>query len=601
MLSSETQHPDDPQDEYTRRRATAVSDAQRLEAKDARFSTLRGLAFLTGLILTLLFLRESISGWWLVLVFAAFLTAVVLHLRVVSALTVAKRRVGHYQAGLDRLQGRWRGIGATGERYRDAAHVYTDDLDIFGDGSLFQQITAARTRLGEDQLADWFREPADCETILLRQQAILELRNDVELREQLALLNAKVHDDFDQNALLEWIGIPSRPLRMAARVFAGLITLSTFALFLMWWFQNMLFSLLLISLAAQTLFLARYRKLIMSTLTSVDDAGAGLAILEQVLDLMENRRFESPLLIEIVERLRVDGVPPSQTIGQLNSLIGYLNNSLRNQFFAPLAVLLCLPLHLVHAIERWRESVGSHIPQWCSAVAEFEALVSLSRFTFEHPEYPFPQLSDEVKCFEATELGHPLLSKRECVANDVCLDEKTVLLLVSGSNMSGKSTLLRTIGTNVVLALTGAPVRAKSLRLSPFQLGTAMRISDSLQEGKSLFFAVLKRIKRVVDLADGERPLLFLLDEILQGTNSHDRRIGAEAVIRNLINGGAIGLVTTHDLALTDIADTLPGAKNVHFADQLKNGEMTFDYHLRHGVVEKSNAIELMRLVGLKV
>lgn len=572
-----------------------------MESRDARFSTLRGVVFLAGMILLLLAAREAISGWWVVLASVLFIGIVIAHSRLFAGLRTARRRVSHYQSGLDRMQGRWRGVGANGDRYRDPAHVYTDDLDIFGDGSLFQLLSASRTRLGEDQLATWLSEPASCEVIQSRQQAVGELRNDVELRERLALLDAQVHDDFDQNALLEWIKIPSRPLRLASRIFAVLITISTFVLFLSWWFQGILFSLLLISLIAQTVFLARFRKLITSTLVSVDDAGAGLAILEQVLDVMEDRHFESPLLTEIIDRLQVDGVPPSQTIGHLKKLIGYLNNSLRNQFFAPIGVFLCLPLHMVHAIERWRETVGSHIPQWCSAVAEFEALVSLSRYAFETPLHPFPELSESGKCFQATKLGHPLLAPDECVTNDVSLSEETTLLLVSGSNMSGKSTLLRTIGTNVVLALAGAPVRAESLRMSPFQLGTAMRISDSLQEGRSLFFAVLKRIKRVVDLADGDLPLLFLLDEILQGTNSHDRRIGAEAVIRNLIDRGAIGLVTTHDLALTDIADTLAGSKNVHFADQLKNGEMTFDYHLRQGIVEKSNAIELMRLVGLKV
>ncbi len=591
----------DPQTEYTRRRSAAHAHVQRLDAQDARLSSLRGVLFLTGLVLLWLCTRETVSGVWVITDAVAFLAAMLVHGRVIAARKLARRRVAHYQTGLDRILGRWLGIGATGARFRVPEHVYTDDLDIFGDGSLFQLICSARTRLGEDQLAHWFQQPADREIVLRRQQAVQELRSEIDLREQLALLSAAAHDDFDQNALLDWVGIPSRPLRWGVRLFAVGISLSTIVLFLVGWFGGTMTSALLLSLIVQTIFLARHRRFVMSVLNGVDEAGQGLAILEQVLDVMEERRFASPLLNEIVARLRVEGIPPSRTIGQLNTRIEYLNNSLRNQFFAPIAVLLCLPLHLVHAIEQWRETVGQHIPQWCSAVAEFEALVSLSQYAFERPTQPFPRLSDERTLLNATALGHPLLSSAECVTNDVRLDSNTKLLLVSGSNMSGKSTLLRTIGTNIVLALAGAPVRAASLEISTFQLATAMRISDSLQEGKSLFFAVLKRIKRVVDLADGERPLLFLLDEILQGTNSHDRRIGAEAVIRNLIDRGAIGLVTTHDLALTDIAASLPGAVNVHFADQLKNGEMTFNYHLRNGVVEKSNAIELMRLVGLDV
>ncbi|MCA9026474.1 MAG: hypothetical protein KDA86_14805 [Planctomycetaceae bacterium] len=594
-------HPDTPRGEYIRRRSNAEDEVRLLAARDARFSTARGILFLAGAVLLWMGFRGTISTWWVIPVTGIFIAAVIVHSRVIIALRQAKRRVNYYQEGLDRIRGRWPGSGTPGDRYRDPNHVYTDDLDIFGQASLFQLVCSARTRLGEDELAKWLQLAADRETILRRQQAVQELRSNIELRERLALLDAEVHNDLDQNALLEWVSIPPQTLRPAVRLFALLISGTSITLFLCWWFLGTMSSILLISLISQTVFLAVHRRLIMSVLLSVDKAGQGLSILGHVLDVMERQRFESPYLHELVSRLKVEGLPPSRTIRLLKTRIDYLNNSLRNQFFAPLAVILCLPLHLVHSIERWRELVGSHIPQWCSAVAEFEALVSLSRYAFEHASQPFPAIVEDRLVFHATEIGHPLLAEAECVCNDVSLDDDTRLLLVSGSNMSGKSTLLRTIGTNLVLGLAGAPVRAKSLELSTFQLGTAMRISDSLQEGRSLFFAVLKRIKRVVDLAEGDRPLLFLLDEILQGTNSHDRRIGAEAVIRNLIARGAIGLVTTHDLALTEIADSLPGAVNVHFADQLKNGEMTFNYQLRQGVVEKSNAIELMRLVGLDV
>ena len=274
---------------------------------------------------------------------------------------------------------------------------------------------------------------------------------------------------------------------------------------------------------------------------------------------------------------------------------------MRNQFFAPLAILLALPVHLAHSIETWRHRVGRHIDTWLDAVGDFEAVMSLGGYAFEHPDYVFPTISDESTVFEAEDIGHPLLFADECVRNSVSMNADKQLVLISGSNMSGKSTLLRTVGISTVLALAGAPVHAKQLTLSVLQVGTAMRVSDSLQEGKSLFFAVLGRLKRVVDLGSEQRPLMFLLDEILQGTNSHDRRIGAEAVIRSLVDRGAIGMVTTHDLALTEIGSSIPGTENVHFADSLKDGEMTFDYQLRPGVVQKSNAIDLMRLVGLDV
>jgi len=258
----------------------------------------------------------------------------------------------------------------------------------------------------------------------------------------------------------------------------------------------------------------------------------------------------------------------------------------------------------VHRVERWRERIGPHISDWLEAVGQIEALSSIARHAFEKPGDPQPEVAapSAGPCFMAVGLGHPLIADRDCIRNDVRIDGEQRLVMVSGSNMSGKSTLMRTVGINAVLALSGAPVRAASLTISPLQIGTAMRVNDSLQQGASLFYQVISRIKSVVELAAGTPPLLFLLDEILQGTNSHDRRVGAEGIIHQLIRQGAIGLVTTHDLALTRIVVSLGGhAVNIHFEDHLINGRMYFDYRIRQGVVEKSNALELMRMIGLEV
>ncbi|HUS04758.1 MAG TPA: hypothetical protein VMZ52_00565, partial [Bryobacteraceae bacterium] len=237
-----------------------------------------------------------------------------------------------------------------------------------------------------------------------------------------------------------------------------------------------------------------------------------------------------------------------------------------------------------------------------AAVGELEALCSLSGYSAEHPADPFPEFVTEGPLYAAERLAHPLLPVEGTVANDLRLDGSKRLLLVSGSNMSGKSTLLRSVGLNAVLAWAGAPVRAKSFRISPLSIGASMRVQDSLQDGKSRFYAEITRLRQIVDLAGSESPLLFLLDELLSGTNSHDRLIGAEALVRGLVEKGAIGLVTTHDLALAHIVESLGDhAANVHFEDHLENGRIAFDYRMRPGIVEKSNAIELMRSVGLDV
>ncbi|MGH9835770.1 MAG: MutS-related protein, partial [Blastocatellia bacterium] len=231
-----------------------------------------------------------------------------------------------------------------------------------------------------------------------------------------------------------------------------------------------------------------------------------------------------------------------------------------------------------------------------------EALGSLAGYAYEHPLDPFPELIEGEVCFDGEALGHPLIAESRSVRNDVRLDSQLQVLIVSGSNMSGKSTLMRTIGVNIALALAGAPVRAKSLRMSPLAIGASIHILDSLQSGASRFYAEIMRLRQIVELTKSDLPLLFLLDEILSGTNSHDRRIGAEAVVKGLVERGAIGLVTTHDLALTKIVETLgERAANVHFEDHLEDGRMVFDYKMRPGVVQRSNALELMRTVGLEV
>jgi DNA mismatch repair ATPase MutS len=327
----------------------------------------------------------------------------------------------------------------------------------------------------------------------------------------------------------------------------------------------------------------------------------GLSLCAQVLGRFERERFQSARLVALGDELKVEGAPPSRRIARLGRWTELLDSS-HHWLMRLIGPPLLYREQVVWALEAWRKQSGPFVRRWLAAVGELEALGALAGYAYEHPADPFPELAGEGACFEGEGLGHPLLPESRAVPNDVRLCGPLRLLVVSGSNMSGKSTLLRTVGINTVLAMAGAPVRARRLRLSPLALGASIRTMDSLHTGTSRFYAEIKRIRRIMDLTRGERPLLFLLDELLQGTNSHDRRIGAEAIVRRLADGGAIGLLTTHDLALADIADALgPRAANVHFEDQLADGHISFDYLLRPGVVRKSNALELMRSVGLEV
>jgi DNA mismatch repair ATPase MutS len=320
-----------------------------------------------------------------------------------------------------------------------------------------------------------------------------------------------------------------------------------------------------------------------------------------VLARFERESFASPRLAAIRAALTSAGQPPSQQIRMLRRLVDLLN-SRQNQLFAPIAAVALWSAQVAFAMERWRQRSGPHLPHWLDGIGEFEALCSIAGYAYEHPDDPFPEICDEGAVFEGEEVAHPMLPAAQAVRNTVALGPSCQMLLVSGSNMSGKTTLLRTVGVNTVLALAGAPVRAKRLRVSALATGATLRVQDSLVAGRSRFYAEITRVRAIVGLTAGPRPVLFLLDELLSGTNSHDRQHGAEAIVRGLLDRGAIGLVTTHDLALSAIADRLaPRAANVHFADRFEGGTLVFDYRMRPGVVTTSNALALMRAVGLDV
>jgi DNA mismatch repair ATPase MutS len=336
-------------------------------------------------------------------------------------------------------------------------------------------------------------------------------------------------------------------------------------------------------------------------IAGIENKARDLMEIATVLHGIENEHFNSSHLQSLQSRIRIGSAIPSERVAQLARLVDLLNNR-RNPFFAPVGVLVCWTTRLAISIDSWRARVGPTIKVWESAIGEVEALLSLAAYSFENPNDPFPEIVDHGLVVESTGLGHPLISTSHCVPNDIQLGDRPRLLLVSGSNMSGKSTLLRSVGVNVVLALAGAPVRAKSMRLSPVVVGATLRVQDSLQAGVSRFFAEITRIRQLVELTKHSPPLLFLFDELLHGTNSHDRVIGAGAILRSLVESGAIGLATTHDLALTALVEELGDrAKNVHFADELIDGRLVFDYRMRPGVVRHSNALDLMRAVGLEL
>jgi hypothetical protein len=591
-----------PEPEYARRLEQRREEADRLARRDERLANARLASFAALVIVAALAYFRKVGPWWPAVPALLFLPLVAWHGRVMRARRRADRAAAFYEAGLDRLDDRWAGRGESGLRFLDEAHPYAADLDLFGAGSVFERLCTARTPSGQDTLAAWLLGPAPPAEVRARHAAIDELRPRLDLREDLALLGEDVSAGVPPEELAAWGAerpeLASAMLRWGAAALGGLAVLAWVG----WFFVGTGPWPVVAVTAFNIGFALRLRARVRRALDTIGRRSRELTLLAELLARLEREPFEAERLRRPHAALESAGRPPSRQIARLASLV-HLLEARENQFFAPLAAMLLWTTQLALAIEAWRATSGPSIGRWIGAVGEIEALVALASYAYECPDDPFPTVDEGPAHFVAERIGHPLIPAGKCVRNDVALECEPRLLVVSGSNMSGKSTLLRTVGVNAVLAQAGAPVRAAGLRLSPLAVGATLKIQDSLQAGRSRFFAEITRVRQLVDLARGSPPLLFLLDELFNGTNSHDRRHGAEAVVRSLLDLGAIGLVTTHDLALAEIADRLaPRAANVHFEDRLDDaGVMTFDYAMRPGVVRNSNALALMRAVGLDV
>ena len=592
--------PPAPADEYRARLARLSATHDALLRQDRRFSHGRLLVFAAALLLAGVAWRGAISPTWVALPVAVFGFLVHRHDRVVRARNEAQRSIAFYERGVARIEDRWVGQGEPGERFRDDSHPYATDLDLFGAGSLFELLSVARTRAGEESLAAWLKTPAPPSETRQRQEAVAELAPVLDLREALANAGADVRATVDTAALIAWADattvLRSRWLRAAAVALTCLAVLTV-----AFGIVSGNYAPFVVVLFAEALFSIPQRRRVQQALHAAEGPARDLDVLAHVLGCLERGRFTASRLAALHDALRTADLRASLAIRRLHHLVE-LHDWQHNQFFAPVAAVLLWGTHLAWAIERWRRVHGSRVRAWLATVGEFEALSSLAAYRYEHPTDTWPDIVAGPAQFEATALGHPLIPAARTVPNDVRLTDDVRLLVVSGSNMSGKSTLLRTVGVNAVLAHAGAPVRATELRLTSLAIGATLRIQDSLHEGRSRFYAEITRIRQIADLAEGPTPVLFLFDELFQGTNSHDRLIGAAGLMRRLLDTGAIGLISTHDLALAAIAtDLAPHALNVHFEDRFDGDEMRFDYRLKPGPVTRSNAIALMRAVGLHI
>jgi hypothetical protein len=590
----------DPHEEYERRLAARRERIAALDRINFTLSNVRlVLALAGGVLLWMAVVRGSVSAAWPLVAWLSFGVVALIHATRLQRFERAKAAERVYMRGLDRLDGHWAGGGRDGASFL-VDHPYAGDLDLFGQASLFELLNTTRTEIGELTLAGWLRGPAPLAEVRARQAAIDELRPMLDFKEDVAVLASEA--PVGRTGLLAvWAASPAVHFASALRVALAAGALVTIALAAAVFRELVALEWLFGWLFLEIGFAAIWRRPFHQVLHGIEMPEHDLGLLAGLLARIESERFTSPRLAALHQALRTDGVPPSRRVAQLRRLVSWLDST-HNLMFAPIAFVLLVRPQLAIAIDRWHAAYGSAVGEWLRAVGDFEALVALATFAYERPDDPFPDLADEGPVYEAEGLGHPLIVAAGGVRNDVRLGTGgPQVIIVSGSNMSGKSTLLRSVGVSVVLALAGAPVTSKRLRVSALALGATLHIQDSLQAGHSRFFEEILRIRTIADAARGPMPLLFLLDEILHGTNSHDRRIGAEGIVRALVALGGIGLVTTHDLALTELSATLGSAVNMHFEDRLEDGKMIFDYRMRPGVVAHSNALALMRAIGLDV
>jgi hypothetical protein len=550
---------------------------------------------------------------WLLLPVTLLVVLFARHEKVLQALRSNSLLKAYYERGVARLEDRWFNAEAktnaeeTGERFLDPRHPYARDLDLFGPGSLYHLLCTAQTRAGQETLATWLLTAAPHSEILPRQAAVQELAALLDFREKLALAGDALQEKVRRTgampeSLADW-SESTAGVHRSLRLPALLLGLGWVIAILGWQIQGgeVWIGLAVLMTFVVRIFGSRFKEQVKQSAARIEAATGDLDVLAGVLRTIEQQQFTSKKLTQIQSRFHTSGLKPSQSIARLQKRIDWLSSA-DNWFVKILDGFIFWRLQSVIAIEDWRRVHGAAVRSWLEAIGEVEALTAFSVYAYEHPEDAFPTFVEDGVLFEADEFAHPLLPRKRAVRNSMKLDHELQLIVISGPNMAGKSTFIRSVGVNAVLAQAGAPVRARRLRMSSMQVAASICILDSLQGGLSRFYAEILRLKDIDALSRGPVPVLFLLDELLSGTNSHDRRIGTESMVRSLVTRNAVGLVTTHDLALAEIANQLEGrAANYHFEDRYEDGKLHFEYRLKPGIVQTSNALQLMRSIGLDV
>lgn len=592
-----------PENHYTERLSLTEGQLQQVKKQIFRISMLRLALFIAGIAgLYFFFNQTTLLIICICLTFLPLFILVKIHNRFFIRKEWLETQARIIQEELQALSGDYSSF-EDGKEYVNPEHPYSFDLNIFGRRSLFQSINRTCTFFGKNRLAKWLQNHLHEKTsIEKRQEMVREISEHTLFREQFRVAGLVHHgQSSDGEKIQAWSQSPAQYLH------AGWVKAFI-------WGVPVINSLLLItSLAGWTsfswlglsfgIFLVLSFGIIKRATYIQETYGKQLKSLNgyaRLIALAKAENWKSAGMQELMERFNLNGQSPIQALQQLSKELDRLD--LRNNQF--LYVLLegsiFFQLQEIVRIERWKARYGQHISKWLETVGELDALCSLGTFAYNHPQYTYPELTEKPFCFLATQMGHPLMPVSQCVKNDATIPSRPFFLIITGANMAGKSTYLRTIGVNYLLACVGAPVCCERLKLHPNQLITSLRTSDSLSDNESYFFAELKRLKRIIDLLNQGQQLFIILDEILKGTNSMDKQKGSFDLIRQFMQMKANGIIATHDLLLGSLIKQFPEEiRNYCFEADIKDNELTFSYKLREGVAQNMNACFLMKKMGI--
>ena len=592
-----------PENHYTERLSLTKGQLQQVKKQIFRISMLRLALFIAGIAgLYFFFNQTTLLIVCICLTFLPLFILVKIHNRFFIRKEWLETQARIIQEELQALSGDYSSF-EDGKEYVNPEHPYSFDLDIFGRRSLFQSINRTCTFFGKARLAKWLQNHLHEKTsIEKRQEMVREISEHTLFREQFRVAGLVHHgQSSDGEKIQAWSQSPAQYLHAGwVKAFIwGVPVINSLLLItsLIGWTS---FSCLGLSFG---IFLVLSFGIIKRATYIQETYGKQLKSLNgyaRLIALAKAEDWKSAGMLELMERFNLNGQSPVQALQQLSKELDRLD--LRNNQF--LYVLLegsiFFQLQEIVRIERWKVRYGQHISEWLETVGELDALCSLGTFAYNHPQYTYPELTEKPFCFLATQMGHPLMPVSQCVKNDATIPSRPFFLIITGANMAGKSTYLRTIGVNYLLACVGAPVCCERLKLHPNQLITSLRTSDSLSDNESYFFAELKRLKRIINLLNQGQQLFIILDEILKGTNSMDKQKGSFDLIRQFMQLKANGIIATHDLLLGSLIKQFPEKiRNYCFEADIKDNELTFSYKLREGVAQNMNACFLMKKMGI--